>query len=90
MTGLLRAIRFHVRNFMSSRTTRICFSLAMWLRIKRRRRRRSDPNWKESWRVLERRYSRLARRYSKLELRYLAHRNRARRDRNEKPKDRGG
>ena len=75
---------------MMSKWARICFSLAMWLRIRKRRRKKTDPDWKESWRVLVRRYSRLARRYSKLELRYLAHRNRARRDRNEKPKKESG
>jgi len=30
-----------------------------------------DPVWKESWWVLERRYSRLGKRFSKLELKYL-------------------
>ena len=81
-SGWLGRLRFHVRNLIATRTTRICFSLAMWLRIKRRRRRRSDPSWKESWWVLERRYSKLAKMYSKLELRYLKTRGELRRLKN--------
>ena len=69
----LRWLWFHIRNFVSGRIYRMPSNAKMRCEVKKRRRTaaRRDPVWKESWWVLERRYSKLAKRMTKLELKYL-------------------
>ena len=68
-----RMIWFKMRNFLSGRFYKFVTRMAMRWEIRKRRKlsAKYDPVWKESWWVLERRYSKLAKRFSKLELKYL-------------------
>ena len=78
-----RDLKFKVRNFISGRYTMCIFNICLWFRIQARRRRdaKMDPRWRESWWVLERRYTKLAKKYCKLELRYMRARDKSMRAR---------
>ena len=69
----VRMMWSRLRNWLAGWLYKFVARIAMRWEISKRRRvaAKHDPIWKESWWVLERRYSMLAKRFSKLELKYL-------------------
>ena len=68
-----RMMLCRLRNWLDGLFYKFTTRVAMRWEIRKRRKlsAKYDPVWKESWWVLERRYSRLGKRFSKLELKYL-------------------
>lgn len=73
-----------LKNFLAGWSYKLTTRAAMRWEMRKRRKLSSkyDPVWKESWWVLERRYSKLAKRFSKLELKYLESKRELRKLRN--------